>query len=244
MKDREWFETWFDSPYYHILYQQHNEEEAEQFIDNLLNYFKLPQKASALDVACGKGRHAVYLAEKALDVTGIDLSWKNISYAQHFEHDYLSFFLHDMRNLFYINYFEAVFNLFTSFGYFESERENMRAVHSMSASLKKGGSLVIDFFNAKKIKGKLVPHQYVLRNGIMFLTKKNLEKRMLVKKIYFQDEGKEHAYEERVQMLELEDFEKYFEKNNLRVKEVFGNYQLNDFDENHSDRLIIIGEKI
>ncbi len=145
MKHKEWFETWFDSPYYHVLYQHRDEAEAEHFMDKLLLAMHLSPGARALDVACGKGRHAVYLAEKGMEVTGIDLSWKNIGHAVHYERPNLSFFLHDMRNPFYINYFDVVFNLFTSFGYFETEKENLKAIHSMSMAMKKGGKLVIEF---------------------------------------------------------------------------------------------------
>ncbi len=179
MKQKEWYETWFDSPYYHVLYQNRDEEEAEQFMQNLLSYLKLPDNSRVLDVACGKGRHAVYLAENGLDVVGIDLSWKNICHAQHLERKNLSFFLHDMRKAFYVNYFEVVFNLFTSFGYFESEKENQRAINSMSLSLKKGGRLVIDFFNSNKISKELVPQEYVTREGLMFLLKKQFEGKVI-----------------------------------------------------------------
>lgn len=244
MKHKEWFETWFDSPYYHILYQHRDEAEAEHFMDKLLAAMNLPRGASALDVACGKGRHAVYLAEKGLEVTGIDLSWKNIGHAMHFEKPNLSFFLHDMRNPFYINYFDVVFNLFTSFGYFETEKENLQAIHSMSKAMKKGGKLVIDFFNAAKISQALTPHEYITREGILFLVEKKMQENMVLKRIYFQDLGRSFEFEERVQSLRLADFERLFKKNDLKISAVFGNYQLHPFDEPVSERLIIIAEKI
>lgn len=244
MKHKEWFETWFDSPYYHVLYQHRDESEAERFLDNLLIKLKLPAMATALDVACGKGRHAMYLAEKGLDVTGIDLSWKNIAHAVHFERPNLSFFLHDMRRPFYVNFFDVVFNLFTSFGYFETEAENIKAIHSMSASLKKGGKLVIDFFNAEKIAQSLVPHEYIRRDGILFLVEKKIEHDVVVKRIYFQDLGKEFEFQERVQSLKLADFERLFAKNRLKITDVYGDYQLNPFQASGSDRMIIISEKI
>ncbi|MBK9730926.1 MAG: class I SAM-dependent methyltransferase [Chitinophagaceae bacterium] len=244
MKQKEWFETWFDSPYYHILYQHRDEQEAEQFIDNLLIHLQLSAKTFALDVACGKGRHAVYLAAKGLEVTGIDLSWKNIGHALHFESQNLSFFLHDMRTVFYINYFDVVFNLFTSFGYFETEQENMKAIHSMSLAMKKGGKLVIDFFNAAKISNELIPHEYVTRDGIMFLVEKKFVENAVLKRIYFQDMGRDFEFVEKVQSLRLADFERLFEKNQLKITAVFGDYHLNPFDEPNSNRMIIIGEKV
>lgn len=243
MKRKAWFETWFDSPYYHVLYQHRDEAEAELFLDKLLLHLQLPAYARALDIACGKGRHCVYLAEKGLEVTGIDLSWKNIGHALHFERENLSFFLHDMRNSFYINYFDVALNLFTSFGYFESDKENQKAIHAMSQSLKKGGKMAIDFFNATKVSRELTPQEYISRDGILFLVEKKFEGNAVIKRIYFQDRGQEFEFEEKVQSLQLSDFERYFENNNLKIIHVFGDYQLNPFDAENSDRMIIIGEK-
>jgi len=55
-----WFEHWFNSPYYHILYKDRNEKEAQIFIDNLISYLQIPKKSNILDIACGNGRHSKY----------------------------------------------------------------------------------------------------------------------------------------------------------------------------------------
>ena len=77
-----WFINWFDSPYYHLLYKDRDEKEAKIFIDNLVSYFQIPRKSTLLDVACGKGRHAIYFNTKGMNVFGIDLSKKSIQIAQ------------------------------------------------------------------------------------------------------------------------------------------------------------------
>ena len=64
MPHKKWFENWFDSPYYHILYQNRNDDEAKFFIDNLCAYLKPSLNDTLLDVACGRGRHAIYLNKK------------------------------------------------------------------------------------------------------------------------------------------------------------------------------------
>jgi hypothetical protein len=46
-----------------------------------------------------------------------------------------------------------------------------------------------------------------------------------------------------VQALTIVDFEKYFTANNLKIVNLLGNYELDAFDENTSDRLIIIAQK-
>ena len=122
--EREWFEQWFDTKYYHILYKDRDHEEARRFIDTLIKYLSPVPNSRILDLACGKGRYSVFLADKGFEVTGIDLSVQSIEYARQFENDHLSFYTHDMRLPFRINYFDYVFNFFTSFGYFEEDKSH------------------------------------------------------------------------------------------------------------------------
>ncbi|MBC7524978.1 MAG: methyltransferase domain-containing protein, partial [Flavobacterium sp.] len=115
---KTWYASWFDSPYYHILYKDRNYREAQIFMDNLTRYLNLPEKAKVLDLACGKGRHSIYLNQLGFEVTGVDLSENSILEAKKNENESLHFNVHDMRNPFHQK-FDAIFNLFTSFGYFE-----------------------------------------------------------------------------------------------------------------------------
>ncbi len=166
---RDWFRSWFNSPYYHLLYADRNEKEAQDFIARLLDYLKPPPGSTMLDVACGTGRHAKALAAKGFDVTGIDLSPNSIAHALHFANDHLHFYEHDMRELFWINYFQYVFNFFTSFGYFKTHRENSNAIRTMAQSLHNGGTLVLDYLNSKWVEAQLVPQsEKKSANGVHF----------------------------------------------------------------------------
>ena len=77
-----WYSSWFDTPYYHLLYKNRDEQEAKAFIDLLCQYLNLPAGSLALDLACGKGRHAKVMAENGLNVTGLDLSPGSIAEAR------------------------------------------------------------------------------------------------------------------------------------------------------------------
>ena len=70
-----WFSSWFDSPYYHILYKERNFREAQIFIDNLTFYLNMDEGSKVLDLACGKGRHSIYLNQLGYDVLGVDLTY-------------------------------------------------------------------------------------------------------------------------------------------------------------------------
>ena len=85
MEEKEWFSTWFDSPYYHILYAKRDEQEAADFIASLLQKLHLAPGSRVLDAACGKGRHAITLQQLGFSVDAFDLSPANIEAAQAFE---------------------------------------------------------------------------------------------------------------------------------------------------------------
>ena len=173
-------------------------------------------------------------------MTGIDLSEQSIRYAQQFEQKNLHFFVHDMRKLAFINYFDIALNLFTSFGYFETEKDHVNALKSFRKGLKADGTLVIDYFNTQKIVKNLTNQEIKTMEGIEFHLHKFVSDGKIIKHINFEHKGKTHAFEERVQAFTLEDFERMFEKSGLKIKETFGSYGLDAYDEIKSDRLILV----
>ncbi|MRX46078.1 SAM-dependent methyltransferase [Pedobacter puniceum] len=241
---KKWFQNWFNSPFYHILYKQRDEEEAELFIDNLCTLLKPAKDSRMLDIACGRGRHAIYLNKKGFDVTGIDLSIANIKYAHSFENSRLHFLVHDMRHLFYINYFDFAFNLFTSFGYFETEKEHINALKSFRKSLKADGKLVFDYMNSQKIINKLVLREIKEVDGIEFHISRTVKDGKIIKTIDFEHHAKPYSFKEEVRDFKLSDFERMFKLAGLEISHTFGDYQLNKFDINQSDRLIFVCKKI
>ena len=68
--NQKWYASWFDTPFYHILYKDRDYQEAQYFMDNLTGYLNLPEEAKILDLACGKGRHSIYLNSLGYEVTG------------------------------------------------------------------------------------------------------------------------------------------------------------------------------
>ena len=238
---KNWFATWFDSNYYHILYQHRNDAEAHFFIDNLIQYLDLPSQAEVLDLACGKGRHSIYLAQKNLVVQGVDLSPESIAHAKQFEKANLSFQTHDMRQAIDFGKFDAILNLFTSFGYFDTEEEHLQTLHSMKNGRKKQDDIiVIDFFNAYKVIQNLVLEETKTLNGITFQLTRRVENGAITKDIQFEDAGQSYYFQESVQAFSLENFERLLGKVGLRIVETFGGYDLSSFDKKTSNRLIML----
>ncbi|MGZ4118041.1 MAG: class I SAM-dependent methyltransferase, partial [Bacteroidia bacterium] len=226
-----------------LLYKNRDYSEAELFIDNLLSFLKPEQGARFLDIGCGKGRHSIYLNKKGFDVTGIDLAENSISCAKQSENEHLHFYVHDMRKIFRTNYFDYAVNLFTSFGYFENNRDNNTTISTIQKSLKPKGIFILDFMNAKKVISYLNYQEIKTIEGIEFKITKKVENNFIIKQIQFTDKGKEYNFKEFVKALTLADFEGYFSANKFKILHLLGNYQLDVFDENTSDRLIIIAEK-
>jgi SAM-dependent methyltransferase len=239
----DWYETWFDSPYYHLLYRNRDEHEAELFLDALIKFLNPPPGSRILDVACGKGRHSIYLNKKGFDVTGFDLSAESIQYDKEFENDSLSFYLHDMREVFRSNYFDIVLNLFSSFGYFEKKRDNVRCMIANVTALKENGFFVFDYFNAGKIqlKGCMITEKLI--TGINFHIEKHIEGNFIKKKITFNDKGNNYNFEEQLLLAGKSELEKYIIEAGLTIINCFGNYKLDPFNESTSDRLIIVAQK-
>lgn len=235
----EWYASWFDTPYYHILYKDRDYAEARQFMDNLTQYLNLPEHGKILDLACGKGRHSIYLNSLGYDVTGADLSENSIAYAKQFENESLHFEVHDMSFPFNEK-FDAVFNLFTSFGYFDKSEDNLNTIKAIKDDLNESGFGVIDFMNVNYVIENLVSEDVKTVSGIDFHQKRYVEDDHIIKDISFTNNGKDYQFQERVKAKTLADFEELFDAAGVYLLDVFGNYKLQKFNKDTSERLIMI----
>jgi SAM-dependent methyltransferase len=240
--EKEWFASWFDTSYYHVLYQHRNDEEARGFIHKLVDFLCVPTGAKVLDLACGKGRHAVTLHDCGLDVLGLDLSEQSIMAAKQMEKNGLQFDVHDMRNCYQENTFDCVFNLFTSFGYFDDTQDNLRVIDAVHQTLKPNGLFVIDFLNANKVVAELVKEEVKSLDGITFHITREFDGKHIFKHIHFVDNAQEYNFTERVQALTLTDF-KHLLSAQFDLLHVFGDYDLSDFNPDDSPRLILIAKR-
>lgn len=238
-ENNTWFASWFDTPYYHILYKDRDYAEAQVFMDNITHYLNLPEEAKILDLACGKGRHSIYLNKLGYDVTGADLSENSIAEASKNANEKLHFKVHDMRIPFEQK-FDAIFNLFTSFGYFENDADNLTTLKAIQESLTEYGFAVIDFMNVQKVIENLVPQEVKTVDGIDFHIKRYVKDYHIYKEIDFEDKGEKFHFTEKVQALTLQDFEEMMEEAGIYLLDTFGDYKLKKFFKNESERLIMV----
>lgn len=240
---KEWFVDWFDSPYYHILYKNHDEQDARIALDNLLSALHLAPGARILDLACGKGRHSRYLAGKGFDVTGLDISTSSIAFARRSEHDHLAFYQHDMRLPFRVNYFDAVMNMFTSFGYFKTDRDHLLTLQNVWKGLRPGGLFLLDYFNSQWVRDSLVRAEQKEIDGIFFRIHRHVRNGYVYKKVEFTVDGRLLWFRERVRLFTSDDFRGLFAQAGLEMVKIYGDYNLGDFDPARSRRLILIAQK-
>tara|TARA_R110002073_G_scaffold128999_1_gene275004 strand:- start:57236 stop:57958 length:723 start_codon:yes stop_codon:yes gene_type:complete len=234
-----WFTSWFNTKYYHILYKDRNTEEAQLFMRNITRFLQLPEKSHILDLPCGKGRHATYLNSLGYKVTGGDLSENSIEHAKKFENDSLKFKVKDMRDII-SNRYDAIFNLFTSFGYFEDDKDEIQVLKNMKNGLDDHGVLVMDFLNVVNVKNNLVTTEVKIIDDIEFHIEREIKDGFVLKHISFADKGESYSYTEYVKYLDLEKFESFFAEAGLKIQHIFGDYHLSEFDAEHSNRLIFI----
>jgi SAM-dependent methyltransferase len=241
---KEWYTSWFDSPYYHSLYSHRNHQEAADFVSRLINLIQPSKNAHILDVGCGRGRHAIELYRHGFTVTGIDLSHENIKYAKDKAKNEkassaLKFMVHDMRKPLNTQ-FSNVLNLFTSFGYFKDPKDKIHTLESFRTQLVPNGVGVIDFLNPSWVLSNLIKEESIERDGVRFSIQRYKRGKWLYKDIQFQIDEHSYKFQEQVELLEVNDFITLFSQVNLQLVDLFGNYKLDAYDKDLSNRQILI----
>lgn len=243
VKQIQWFKSWFDTEEYHELYGHRDYTEAEKFISILCEKLKIPTKSHCIDLACGKGRHSNTLATLGMNVLGLDLSENSISYAIKNAQDGATFKVHDMRNALPAQNIDYIFNLFTSFGYFEKKETDSAILQNQFEALKKGGVFIQDYINAQPIKPSLPLQTLTEKPKNTYFIKKYLEKGFIKKQIIFKKDGMDQSYTEQVKIYSLETLKSLHEEAGFQVQKVYGDYTLAPFVANTSKRIIIISKK-
>jgi SAM-dependent methyltransferase len=231
---------WFDSDYYHVLYKHRDYNEARNFINNIVEYLDLKKGSKILDLACGIGRHSIYLDKIGFKVVGTDKSPNNIKKAKASKNQDISFLQMEMIDDTNHKY-DVIFNLFTSFGYVNHDY-NLKTIKNIERQLKNDGTVIVDFMNTLFVKNNLVIEETKVIDDLSFKIKRRSDGKHIYKEIKFNDK-KDYFFQEKVMDLSLKDFEDYLKRYNLKIIKTFGDYNLNEFDIENSERLIMVIKK-
>jgi SAM-dependent methyltransferase len=238
-----WYKEWFDTEYYHLLYNNRNDKEAADFIRAISDYLNLEAGISVADIACGKGRHTRVLAELGFMAHGYDLSEKNIAFAKAQKTAGTKYFVHDMRKAFDKNNFSVAFNLFTSFGYFDSALEDFESVANIFDMIEARGFFVQDYINAFPFIKNMPASGQETRGDVVFDYQKNYDGVFIHKSIDVSDRGEVHRFEEKIKVYTQEKLCDIHNRAGFEVVEVFGDYNLSAFDAAKSPRIVVVSKK-
>jgi ubiquinone/menaquinone biosynthesis C-methylase UbiE len=148
INDKEWWQAMFDTDWIKIFAYKNRDTRRESIA--LRSLLGLPDGSKILDVACGDGRISIALARLGYQVTGLDASKSLLESAQKKAKRAglgIEWILGDIREIGISEQFEAAVSIFTSFGYFQNDSDNLKALKSISRALKTGGRLILDLEN-------------------------------------------------------------------------------------------------
>lgn len=239
-------EPWFKSAFkkhYLQLYAHRSREEAKQHLPQIIELAQLNgMEGRILDLGCGNGRYSELLRLEGHRVTGLDYSEDLLNEAQRLQPQ-AQWLRGNMLNLPFDACFERVLSLFTSFGYFDGDDDNLQVINNMAMALKEGGLLYLDFLNPGQVEA--ADWSMVEQNGLGLKSKKSFERKlnMIVKDVEVHENNElQYRYQERVKLYEPSWFESAAEACGLEVKHRFGDYSGAPF-ENNSPRQITVFTK-
>lgn len=250
MKLKPWYEQSFGKDYM-IVYKHRDWKTANLEARKMAAWLELHRDAEVLDIGCGMGRHSLALSEAGYVVTGVDLSDALLEEARAHDRDRRVVWKRgDMRQLpFPDGSFDATFNLFTSFGYFSVEEDNVSVLRQIRRVLRKNGQFLIDFLNPYYVERTLVPRsdRYDEQCDVCIVEERSIDNGWVQKEIsVFKRNQPQQArqYMERVRLYGLDWFCDRFKECGLQLEQVYGNYDSSAYQEEESPRMIMVGRAI
>ena len=241
-----WYSDWFNSEYYLKVYSHRNESEAERLVQLIVENVSLPINSSIIDMACGSGRHSIVFARKGYDVTAVDLSERLVTEAKMIAEKSkvnIDFVLSDILEFKSDKKFDLALNLFTSFGYFESDDENFRLLLKAYELLNTDGYFVIDYFNINYLLKNLVPTSILSENWLRIIQNRSIQGNRVRKDISIENNKSVERYYESVRLYNYSDMINFINKAGFcKIKE-YGDYNGSNFNDDSSPRLIIFAKK-
>jgi len=242
----EWYKDWFNSAEYLQVYKHRNEQDADKLLNLVFSNVKIKPESRVLDAACGAGRHSIKLAQKGYNVTGFDLSKTLLDVAAETAKEKnveIEFVCSDIRKFYSDRKFSLIVNLFTSFGYFETDEDNFRFYENSFEMMNNAGFLVFDYFNSFYLKNNIVPKS-VKTVGLLKITeKREISGNRVKKHILIEKDGNSKNFTESVKLYNANDILYKFKQIGFRNFKIFGNFKGDQFDEKKSERLIIICQR-
>lgn len=243
---QNWFKDWFNSEDYLKVYNHRDSLDAQKLSDLILSSTNIPKTAKILDAACGYGRHAIYISSKGYNVVGFDLSKTLLTKAKEetlIQNVSLNLILADIREICFKTKFDLILNLFTSFGYFETDKENFSFIERAFEFLKDNGFYVLDYFNKSYLEKNLIEKSERIIDDMNVIEKRKIENDRVIKEIIIMKKKSTQKFMESVKLYDSQTLIKEFVRSGYKLYNLFGDYDGNNYDEKTSPRLILIFRK-
>jgi len=245
----QWYREFFDDLYLRVYQPLEAPEKVRREVDFIVKALDLPAGAKILDLCCGQGRHSLELARRGFQVVGVDLS-EALLYAarKRAESEGLNvtFLQCDMREIDFKDEFDAVINMFTSFGYLESEAEDEKVLGRVAQALKSGGKFLLDVVNRDRLVRDFQGREWhAADEGWLVLEERtfdHLSGRMETRWICVARDGVRYERLSSVRLYTASESRTMLERAGLKVTDLFGDYDGSPYSWD-SQRLIVVACK-
>ncbi len=161
-----------------ILFSESRLAAASEEVDRIVALLRLPSGTRILDLCCGVGRHSLELARRGFSVVGVDRTREYLERASREARKQgleVEFVESDMREFVRPNAFDAVLNLFTSFGYFDDSAEDSQVLRNAWRSLRPGGLLLMDLMGKEVLARIFRERDWSEEDGTVLLIESKLD---------------------------------------------------------------------
>ena len=244
-----WYETFFDENWLTISSQTHPPEKSAAEVDFLVDELVLQAGQTVLDLPCGHGRHSVELARRGLRVVGVDLNEEPLERAYWAAREAgvkVDLRRIDMREIQFREEFDAVFNLWTSFGYFESESEDRLVLDRAYRALRPGGAFVLETVNLYAVLRRFEPRSWhELGDGRMLLEERSFDPwtgRMQSGWVLLEPSGERIEMAFATRAYTLVELVRMLSSVGFTVERAFGDYQGSEYAVD-SRRMIVVARR-
>ncbi|NHN30143.1 class I SAM-dependent methyltransferase [Paenibacillus agricola] len=242
----DWYKKSFGDDYL-LVYKHRDIEDAYNEVKRMIEWLKLAEGSEVFDLCCGMGRHSMALTDCGFKVTGLDLSEVLLKEAVRLDTEQkVNWIQGDMRDVQLSQQFDAVVNLFTSFGYFEQDEENEKVLHEIYRLLKPAGQgqFIIDFLNPEFVERHIVPFSSREEGACTIEETRKLEDGFVRKTIVIREPGiEDRTYLEQVKLYHRDTFLAMLERAGLEVLNLYGDYDASPYSNAESKRMIFVGRR-
>ena len=246
-----WYVDFFREDYLNVYGHLFTAERAKKEAIFVGKALELEAGARVLDLCCGPGRHSVPLAQHGFDVTGLDLNPAYLELARQAAetaHVSLQIVTADMCEIPFHNYFDAIVNMYSSFGYLETETEDARVLESAAKALKPDGRLLLDMLNREWAVANYIQNDWHSgEDGTLYVERRELDlatSRMHVRFTIVGHNGtRRESVGHNIRLYTLTEMTRLLERAGMRVSGVFGGFDGEAYAIN-TRRMILCARKI